>query len=103
MRIFSVLITLVLITGCFASLRGEFFAAGGDRSAGTVELVCSYNSWTGCNFNPNPVEAMRASEVCENWGYSDGAKPFGGYINQPGLHGTGQIKVAYQCLGDLEK
>ena len=43
-----------------------------------------------------------AAQVCRNWGY-EGAQSVGGYGKHPGLQYSGQIRMAYQCIGDLEE
>ena len=98
-RILFVCSIVILLASC---VTGNYFPSGGSRADGTVELVCNYDALTRCYFEPTPEMNLDAGRLCKNWGY-ERAQTFGGYINVPGLSGTGQVKISYQCLGDLEK
>ena len=94
------IVALTFLSGCFATAK--YFPSGGSRSDGVVELVCNYDALTRCETTTDRGMDIEALIMCRRWGY-DGAQPFGSYINQPGLNGTGQVRISYQCTGDIEK
>lgn len=98
MKLLFTILFMLFITGCAA----KYFPAGGSRADGTVELVCNYDLMSVCNTELTQEMTEQASKICENWGYVE-ARAFGGYINQVGFDYTGQVRIPYQCIGDLEE
>jgi hypothetical protein len=93
---------LLVIAGC--AVRKDWFATGGSRSDGTVQL-----SYTWGLFEQPVVDAAQgvalATSRCAAWGYS-GAEPFGGIVTRCNAvdnqgNCTNWIGTAvYQCIGN---
>ena len=93
-----ILSAVLFLSGCAAS---SYFLTGGDRSAGSVTLLCNYDLTTQCV--PDYAEMTRtAAEACIKWGYTD-AQAFGGVKKVPTHEYAGYIEMQYQCIGHLEQ
>ena len=99
--IFSVLLSL--LTGC--SAKTPFYANGGSRADGTVDMAYDTELFVNEVVNPTEAETI-ATQKCKVWGY-ESAEPFGGQTekcfrrNGYGDCLRGQMIIKYQCIGDL--
>ena len=94
-----------LLAGC--SSKQNYYATGGSRADGTVDL--DYDTELMVTPIVNNQQAQNiAAQKCKVWGYQD-AEPFGGLTencyarNAYGNCLRGQMIVKYQCLGDGSK
>lgn len=99
--IISVLV-IFLLAGC--SSRQNYYATGGSRADGTVDMAYDTELMVTPIVNNQQAQDI-ATQKCKVWGYQD-AEPFGGLTencyarNGYGNCLRGQMIVKYQCLGD---
>lgn len=90
------------ITGC--STPKDFYATGGSRADGTVDMAYDIRQFEDPVVNMNQAQTI-ARNKCRVWGYQD-AEPFGGkqqtchQFNGYGTCIAGQVIIKYQCLGN---
>jgi len=95
---------LLLLSAC--SVKRDFYAIGGSRADGTIDLAYDFKMFEKSVVNKDQAFAMAKSK-CGRWGYND-AEPFGGQVescqarNGYGDCLRGQVIVKFQCLGSLE-
>jgi YecR-like lipoprotein len=97
-------ILAALLAASACAVRKDWFASGGSRADGTVQL-----SYTWGLFEQPVVDGAQgvalAASKCAGWGYS-GAEPFGGAVtrcNSVDYQGNcnGWVAtVVYQCVGN---
>lgn len=91
-----------LLFGC--SSRQNYYAMGGSRADGTVDLAYDTKMFVTPIVNDQQAQEI-ATQKCKVWGYQD-AESFGGMTencfarNSYGDCLRGQVIVKYQCLGD---
>ncbi|MAB97220.1 MAG: hypothetical protein CMK71_04005, partial [Pseudomonadaceae bacterium] len=92
-----------LATGC--AVKKDFYAIGGSRSDGTVDLAYDFKQFEQPVLNIQQAQAL-ANSKCGVWGYNN-AEAFGGKTVSCGQRSgfgdciAGQVIVKYQCLGNL--
>ena len=102
---FMLLLVSTLMLGC--SVKRDFYATGGSRSDGVVDMAYDYRSMEKPVIDPKQAYTIARSK-CALWGYND-TEPFGGKIQTCTLRsGFGecaawQVTIKYQCLGNLER
>ena len=100
----------LLIAGLFVSLAAcsthkDFYATGGSRADGVIDVAYDFNSLETPVIDNNQAYAIAKSK-CALWGYAD-AEPFGGKTQTcQARRGFGecsawQVSIKYQCLGNL--
>lgn len=100
-----VLIAAITITGC--ATKKDFYAMGGSRADGTVDMAYDFRQFESPVVNPAQAQSIAKSK-CRVWGYSD-AEAFGGMTqncHQRDGFGTcvaGQVVHTYQCIGNLNE
>ena len=94
-----IIVAALLATSCATT---DYFVADGNRSAGTVTLVCNYDMFTSCPSEPSAEQRQAAAQACARWGYI-GAQAFGSVrdITEPDY--TGRLEMPFQCLSHLEE
>lgn len=101
------LLTLVVIataTGC--AVKKDFYATGGSRADGTVDMAYDFRQFEQPVVNQQQAQSIAKSK-CGVWGYNN-AEPFGGKVttchqrNGFGDCLAGQVVVKYQCLGNID-
>ena len=103
-RVAVVLVSLLVLPGC--SVNKPFYATGGSRADGTVDMAYDTAYLEVPVVNHSQAKNI-AVQKCRVWGYND-AEPFGGQVEncyQRNGYGNclrGQIIIKYQCLGNLE-
>ena len=96
-------IALITISGC--SSKMPFYATGGSRGDGTVDMAYDTELFVDEIVNFNEAQKL-AEDKCKVWGYQS-AEIFGGQTEncyQRNGYGDclkGQMIVKYQCIGDL--
>ena len=99
------LIAAITITGC--ATKKDFYAMGGSRADGTVDMAYDFRQFESPVVNPAQAQSIAKSK-CRVWGYSD-AEAFGGMTqncHQRDGFGTcvaGQVVNTYQCIGNLNE
>ena len=99
------LIAAITITGC--ATKKDFYAMGGSRADGTVDMAYDFRQFESPVVNPAQAQSIAKSK-CRVWGYSD-AEAFGGVTqncHQRDGFGTcvaGQVVHTYQCIGNLNE
>lgn len=99
------LIAAITITGC--ATKKDFYAMGGSRADGTVDMAYDFRQFESPVVNPAQAQSIAKSK-CRVWGYSD-AEAFGGMTqncHQRDGFGTcvaGQVVHTYQCIGNLNE
>ena len=97
MKTTTIIFFLLILSGC--ATTSSYFLTGGDRSAGSVTLLCNYTHFTPCEKNHQEMTRV-ASEACRKWGYT-AAEAFGGEkIGQTGEY-TLYSEIQYQCIGKI--
>lgn len=93
------------IAGC--STRKDFYATGGSRADGVIDVAYDYNRMETPVVDKKQAYSIAKSK-CSLWGYGD-AEPFGGQLQTcQARSGFGecsawQVVIKYQCLGGLEQ
>jgi hypothetical protein len=99
------LLVITALVGC--SVKRDFYATGGSRADGVVDMAYDYRSLENPVIDPKQAYSIARSK-CALWGYAD-TEPFGGKIQACTLRsGFGecaawQVTIKYQCLGSLER
>ena len=99
------LIAAITITGC--ATKKDFYAMGGSRADGTVDMAYDFRQFESPVVNPAQAQSIAKSK-CRVWGYND-AEAFGGMTqncHQRDGFGTcvaGQVVHTYQCIGNLNE
>lgn len=93
----------IALTGC--AVKKDFYAMGGSRADGTVDMAYDFAQFEEAVINHQQAATI-AKQKCGVWGY-DNAEPFGGQTmncHQRNGWGTciaGQVVIKYQCVGDI--
>ncbi|WP_457787199.1 YecR family lipoprotein [Pseudomonas sp. PL-6] len=99
------IVAALTITGC--ATKKDFYAMGGSRADGTVDMAYDFRQFESPVVNPGQARTIARSK-CRVWGYSD-AEAFGGMTQncyQRDGWGTciaGQVIHKYQCIGNLNE
>lgn len=99
----AVMLAAALTTGC--AVKKDFYATGGSRADGTVDMAYDFAQFEQPVVNPSQAQSI-AQQKCTVWGYRE-AEAFGGKTtncNQRDGWGNcvaGQVVIKYQCIGDL--
>ncbi|WP_312977478.1 YecR family lipoprotein [Stutzerimonas nitrititolerans] len=94
----------VALTGC--AVNKDFYAMGGSRADGTVDMAYDFAQFEEAVINHQQAATI-AKQKCGVWGY-DNAEPFGGQTtncyqrNGWGTCIAGQVVIKYQCVGDID-
>lgn len=94
---------LVSLSAC--STHKNFYATGGSRADGVIDVAYDFNSLETPVVDNNQAYTIATSK-CALWGYAD-AEPFGGKTQTcQARRGFGecsawQVSIKYQCLGNL--
>jgi hypothetical protein len=95
---------LLMISGC--ATKKDFYATGGSRADGTVDLSYDFTQFEQPVVSMDQAKTL-AMQKCRVWGYED-AEAFGGQTqNCYTRNGFGecintQVIVKFQCLGNLD-
>ena len=99
----AIAVIMTLSTGC--AVKKDFYATGGSRADGTVDMAYDFAQFEQPVVNPSQAQSI-AQQKCTVWGYRE-AEAFGGKTtncNQRDGWGNcvaGQVVIKYQCIGDL--
>ena len=99
------ILAALTVTGC--ATKKDFYAMGGSRADGTVDMAYDFRQFESPVVNPAQAQSIAKSK-CRVWGYSD-AEAFGGMTqncHQRDGFGTcvaGQVVHTYQCIGNLNE
>jgi hypothetical protein len=99
----AIAVIMSLSTGC--AVKKDFYATGGSRADGTVDMAYDFAQFEQPVVNPSQAQSI-AQQKCSVWGYRE-AEAFGGKTtncNQRDGWGNcvaGQVVIKYQCIGDL--
>lgn len=99
----AIVVIISLTTGC--AVKKDFYATGGSRADGTVDMAYDFAQFEQPVVNPSQAQSI-AQQKCTVWGYRE-AEAFGGKTtncNQRDGWGNcvaGQVVIKYQCIGDL--
>ncbi|PJI47236.1 MAG: hypothetical protein CTR55_22050 [Pseudomonas sp.] len=97
------MLAVAFTTGC--AVKKDFYATGGSRADGTVDMAYDFAQFEQPLVNPSQAQSI-AQQKCTVWGYRE-AEAFGGKTtncNQRDGWGNcvaGQVVIKYQCIGDL--
>jgi hypothetical protein len=95
----------IAATGC--ATKKDFYAMGGSRADGTVDLAYDFAPFEQPVVNVSQAQSIAKSK-CQVWGYQE-AEAFGG--KQQNCHQfdgygscvAGQIVIKYQCIGTADR
>ncbi|WP_280377525.1 YecR family lipoprotein [Pseudomonas sp. BN515] len=99
------LAAVLTISGC--TTKKDFYAMGGSRADGTVDLAYDFAPFEQPVVNVSQAQSIAKSK-CQVWGYQE-AEAFGGQqqnchqFNGYGSCVAGQIVVKYQCIGTADR
>jgi len=99
------LLVMTALAGC--SVKRDFYATGGSRADGVIDMAYDYKPNENIVTNKKQAYTIARSK-CASWGYTD-AEAFGGQtkICTSSSRSDGcaawQVTVKYQCLGSLER
>ncbi|WP_028240741.1 YecR family lipoprotein [Stutzerimonas azotifigens] len=93
----------ITLAGC--AVKKDFYAMGGSRADGTVDMAYDFAQFEQPVINHQQAQLI-AKQKCAVWGYEK-AEPFGGQTTncyQRNGFSTciaGQVVMKYQCVGDI--
>lgn len=99
------LLVITALVGC--SVKRNFYATGGSRADGVIDMAYDYKPNENTVINKKQAYTIARSK-CAAWGYAN-AEAFGGQANictlPSGSKGCAawQVTIKYQCLGSLER
>lgn len=89
------------LLGCAKPVQKEWFAQGGSRADGTVQMALTWNPALEKPQAQQEQAQRIAIEKCQAWGYAD-AEPFGGVIKRCLDIQCAQMiaEMNFQCRGE---
>lgn len=99
------LLTLLVVTATGCSSRKDFYATGGSRADGSIDMAYNFKQFETPIVDIEQAKAI-ANDKCAVWGY-ERAEAFGGQTencqarNGFGECVAGQVVVKYQCIGNI--
>lgn len=101
MKKYTLLLSLIVLTGCTQTVQITPFPTGGSKADGTVTMTYNYGHLEIPEVDWEEADKT-ATAKCKAWGYNK-AESFGGKLTKcTAYNGYGcvrtQVDVTYQCL-----